>query len=78
MDAMAGYTATEDVGVIDVLLMNAVAVNTLMEDRQQGETSSIGTILCRVKRRRLMRTRGPRVGVRGHVDWECVRADYLE
>ena len=23
---MAGYTATEDVGVIDVLIMNAVAV----------------------------------------------------
>lgn len=76
---MAGYTATEDVGVIDVLIMNAVAVNTLMEDRQQGETSSIiGTILCRVKRRRLMRTREPRVGVRGHVDCGCVRADCLE
>ena len=36
MDAMAGYTATEDVGVIDILIMNAVAVNTLMEDMTAG------------------------------------------
>ena len=34
--------------------------------------------MCRVKRRRLMRTRGPRVGVRGHVEYGCVHADCLD
>ena len=31
---MAGYTATEDVGVIDVLIMNAVAVKNGGHDRR--------------------------------------------
>ena len=33
---IAGYTATEDVGVIDTLVMDAVAVNTLTEDMTAG------------------------------------------
>ena len=36
VDAMAGYTATEDVGVIDALVMDAVVANTLREDMMTG------------------------------------------